>query len=432
MFKVFAALVAAAGMLLAFAFPSAALPLKAPVAVPVSFESIPVRETGVVSKILDGDTFWFTEDGTGASLKVRMLGINTPEVTGFNNIHFDQNMCGGPAAAAFLESVMPVGTRVQLRAVDAASSNKGRALRYVFAYNPATGKYDQDMQAPLASAGLALWFAIEGESTLSAAYRALVDAAQDAGRGIWNPSFCGPPEQPDAAVSLVTVWDAPGPDTADVNGEYVIVRNTGSSAVDLSGWLLRDSSLEAWFTFPPGTVLAVGDWLVVHSGQGAASGRNFFAGSTVPLFPNAATSPDLVGDGSYLLDRSWSVRSWFEYPCTQCSSPLSGALKISKVNAKSTSPRPPTAANQEFIKVTNTSSSSVLLDGVFLRRQVSTFAFPPGTVLPAKSTVTVRIGSGANTAVTFYWGRPAPLLTNAHDKVSLHTADDLVLDQVSW
>ena len=407
----------------------------APPASATDFTTIPIQETGVVDWVSDGDTFRFVEDGQSAKVSVRMLGINTPEVAGFQNEHFPFDFCGGIAAQTLLKQLLPVGTRVQLRAQHQDSTNRGRILRSVFRFNEATGQYDIDVQAQMAQSGLAMWFTLEDEPARSDDYRPLVTAAQSAGLGIWNPGMCGPIEQPEARISLTPVWDAPENDAANVNGEYVIVRNVGATPVDLTGWLLRDSSLEAWFTFPGGSVLAPDDYRVVHVGQGTGgqpNPRDLYMGSAKPIFPNVRTAP-LIGDGVYLLDRNTAYRSWFEYPCVaNCTDPLKGKVIISKVNAV-TPPGPASKrANAEFVQIKNVSRTPVRLDGYFLRRQISTYALAPGTVIAPGRTLTVRIGKGRPTATTQYWGRASTLLNDQRDSVQLRSPANVLVSEKRW
>jgi endonuclease YncB( thermonuclease family) len=400
-----------------------------------SYTDVPIQETGRVEAILDGDTFRFWEDGADSWVKIRLLGVNTPEVTGFNNVHFDENMCGGQEARDLLDRIIPAGTRVQLRSQDKTSSNRGRSLRYVFAWNPATSAYDIDVQAQVADSGLAMWFTIDEESALSYPYRLIVQRAQRGGRGIWDPQHCGPMEQPDARLKLTVNWDAPGADQDNLNGESVIVRNVGTTPVDLSGWLLRDSSLTAWYYFPAGTTLAAGDYRIVHVGSGTPgqpNARDLYMNSVEPLFPNVEDGK-FLGDGAYLLDRRTAVRFYDEYPCiTDCTDPLTGVVTISKVNAKSRSKLPARAANEEFVVLRNSGPSAALLDGYYLRRKVSTYPFPPNTTIAPGATLTVRIGKGASTPTIQYWGRPAPLLTNQHDRVELISNDNVVISRKQW
>ncbi len=65
------------------------------------------RRPARVNLILDGDTFRFVEDGASSWIKIRLLGVNTPEVTGFDNVHFDEDMCGGQEALQLLRTPHP-------------------------------------------------------------------------------------------------------------------------------------------------------------------------------------------------------------------------------------------------------------------------------------------------------------------------------------
>lgn len=396
---------------------------------------IPIQETGYIDRVADGDTFTFVEDGTDTPVRVRMLGVNTPEVAGFNNAHFASDFCGGQAARLNLIDWLPSGTRVQLRANSKDSANRGRILRYPFAYNPDTGQYDRDISAQVASSGFATWFTIDGESNLSYPYRLLVDEAARKGLGLWDPNYCGTLEQPDARLDVSIVWNPPGADTANLNGEYVVVRNVGNTTVDLSGWLLRDSSLLSWLYFPTGTSLPPDDYLVAHVGSGTNGqprAHDYYFGASAPLFPNTSTT-QFLGDGAYLYDRKTALRAYEVYPCiTDCSDPLQGKVVISRVQAKTTSSVPAIAANQEFVVLSNLTSLPVVLDGYFLRRKISTYPFPPETVVPPQGSIRVRIGKGVPTPTTQYWGQTQPLLTNQHDTVQLVSSQDVVVSTKKW
>jgi hypothetical protein len=69
-------------------------------------------------------------------------------------------------------------------------------------------------------------------------------------------------------------------------GAAVVVVQTRWHEDDLSGWLLRDSSLTSWYYFPSGTVLPAGDFRIVHVGSGtpgSPTARVLYMGSTEPL-----------------------------------------------------------------------------------------------------------------------------------------------------
>ena len=118
-----------------------------------TYLEIPIQETGIVDVVADGDTFRFIENGSSDYVTVRLLGVNTPEIRGFNNVHRDKDMCGGAEATDVLKSVLRPGTKVQLRSLDKASEGRGRIQRYAFAWNPTTEKFDIDVQAVVAQSG---------------------------------------------------------------------------------------------------------------------------------------------------------------------------------------------------------------------------------------------------------------------------------------
>jgi micrococcal nuclease len=402
----------------------------------VDYTQVPIQETGVVDVVADGDTIRFIENGSTDYMTVRLLGINTPEVRGFYNKNRDEDMCGAVAATDLLKSLLPPGWPVQLRSLNKGSVGlDGRAQRYAFAWNPTTGLYDTDVQAALSQAGLAMWFTLGHEAALSYNYRVLTAQAQQERRGIWNPEFCGPIEQPNASLSVIAHWNAAGNDNANPNGEYVIVRNTGLEPVDISGWLLRDSSLAYWFNFPNGSVLAPQDYRVVHAGignPGQPNPRDLYMGSPRALFANTA-SDRFMGDGAYLLDRSTAMRFWFEWPCVlDCTDPAQGKLKITKVNPFVTARKPSRAANQEYIVIRNTSRQEINLDGYYLSYLAATYPFVVDSRIKPGKTLTVFIGKGTPTRTTQFWGRSRTLLRDSGGTVQLLSERNVPISSKSW
>ena len=399
------------------------------------YMDVPVQETGRVLVVADGDTFRFIPEGETDYVTVRLLGVNTPEVRGFNNKHFDTDMCGGEASTNVLKSVLKPGTQVQLRSLDPLSESLGRIQRYAFAWNPLTEQYDIDVQAIVAQSGLAMWFTVKNEAALSYQYRVMIAQTQLEKRGIWNPLYCGPLEQPAANISVIVNWDASGNDNENINGEFITVRNIGDQDVNLSGWLLRDSSLTAWFYFPEGTFIAPNDFRVVHAGQGIngqPNSRDLYMMSETALFPNIQPGK-FLGDGAYLLDRNTAMRTYYEYPCVlDCSDPMQGVLRISDVNAVATAKTLAKRANQEYIRIKNDGTEPALLDGYYLRRGLSTYPFLANTVIAPQKTLTVRIGKGTPTRSTQYWGRSTTLLNDSKDRVELMSNRNVTISAKAW
>ena len=203
-----------------------------------------------------------------------------------------------------------------------------------------------------------MWFTVENESALSYKYRVMIAQTQLKKIGLWSSDLCGPFEQPEAKLSVNVNWDAQGNDSTNINGEYAIIRNLGESNVDVTGWVLRDTGVSDWFRFPPGSTLAPNDFRVVHMGvgtNGAPNPRDLYWGSGEALFRNTVID-SFLGDGAYLLDQNTAVRSYYEYPCVlDCSDPMKGVLRITKVNATST------AKKCHGVRIRNTSLSKILV-----------------------------------------------------------------------
>lgn len=137
-----------------------------------------VDET-TVAYVVDGDTIDVT-GADGATQRVRLLGINTPEIA-----YGDQAaQCGGEEAAAQLEELLPEGTTVQLVADTRADDTDryDRLLRYVETDD------GTDVGAALIADGYAYPWAprSEPEPDRTADYQTAAATAQDANAGSWS------------------------------------------------------------------------------------------------------------------------------------------------------------------------------------------------------------------------------------------------------
>lgn len=106
-----------------------------------------------------------------------------------------------------------------------------------------------------------------------------------------------------ASVTITTLeYDPPGD---DLSGEYVVIRNTGGSAADLTGWTLRDLVNNA-YTFPSFS-LAAGAEVRVWTRAGSNDAANLFWGRTQAVWNN-------TGDAAILRDAAGVERARFVYP----------------------------------------------------------------------------------------------------------------------
>jgi endonuclease YncB( thermonuclease family) len=129
-----------------------------------------------VTKVVDGDTI-DVRLPSGAVKRVRLLGIDTPEVYGTVE-------CGGPEASAWTKKFLPVDSQVELVSDPSQSLNDqyGRQLRYVTEL--ATGV---DVNRKIVAKGWARLFVWHDDPFQRvASYRSALRNAKDADRGIWG------------------------------------------------------------------------------------------------------------------------------------------------------------------------------------------------------------------------------------------------------
>lgn len=146
---------------------------------------------GVITAISDGDTVALQPEGTQgarARLRIRMLGMDTPEL----HLPTDQGMVGqgewGQLATDHLRTLINVGSQVTLEAH--GTDRYGRTLGRIFVGN-------EDINYKMVRDGWAPPYIICSGSECAPGYFeqqhvhdyfAACAAARTEGRGIWNPS----------------------------------------------------------------------------------------------------------------------------------------------------------------------------------------------------------------------------------------------------
>jgi len=418
---------ATAAVVALFALLAAAISLPASASVRTSpWDSIQSWETGTVQRIVDGDTMLVTDDVTGATSRIRFIGINAPEIDGKDH----GGQCGGWQAKAVLEELAPVGTKVRLASLDPASKGKAdRPQRTVLAWNPISQEYDQDLAWAMAERGWGHWFTVENEAAMSSLYREVIKSAQQRKVGIWNPNLCGENEQPDANILLRINRSA-----ESVNDEWVSVRNLGDTPVDLSGWRIRDTGNAAGYTFPEGSMLNAGDYRTIRTGVGASGGsdgRTLFLNKKSLVYQSPGGGPYLVGDAAYLLDRYGNYRFTREYPCLNgCNlDALEGSVVISELSLGKKKGK--TRAATQYVRLFNNGSTVQCLDGYRIETGNTVFRFDPGTCLAPGASWTLRGGIGKNTATDRFFSRTIPMLW-LNGSLKLISDREQVMAERSW
>jgi micrococcal nuclease len=125
-----------------------------------------------VTKHTDGDTLWLSGIG-----KVRLIGVDTPEVYG-------QVECFGHEASAFVERLLPLGSRVSYRLGVDPRDRYGRALAYVYLDD---GRL---LNMVLVRRGFAQPLTIPPNDELAGRFVAAARDARRRGAGLWAPDAC--------------------------------------------------------------------------------------------------------------------------------------------------------------------------------------------------------------------------------------------------
>ena len=152
-----------------------------------------VGDVTTVGSITDGDTL-----RTAGSLRVRLIGIDSPERGG----------CYYSEAGAHLARLVPIGTAIRLEYDVERLDRYGRTLAYVF-------RADDGLFVNLAMArdGFAQQLTVPPNVAHADGFGAAVDEARAAGRGLWG-GCQGEEAAAPTATTTTTVTTAPTPTTA--------------------------------------------------------------------------------------------------------------------------------------------------------------------------------------------------------------------------
>ncbi len=131
-----------------------------------------VQISARVTRHTDGDTLWLSGIG-----KVRLIGVDTPEV-------FGDDECFGRQASAFVERTAPLGTPVRYRLGVEERDQYGRALAYVWLRG---GVF---LNRRLLARGYAQPLTIPPNVEYADQFARVARRAREAGRGLWGRPGC--------------------------------------------------------------------------------------------------------------------------------------------------------------------------------------------------------------------------------------------------
>jgi endonuclease YncB( thermonuclease family) len=371
---------------------------------------------GKVKYVDDGDTLDASVpgDGLGGLLRVRIIGAQAMEQTSYRASQRAGDCHAVDATNRLEQLVRRSKGRIRVASLYAGSRSRGRRLRSVAVRR---GGRWRDVGRILVSEGHALWWPGQIEDAANERYSILTHKAAIAGRGLFNPSYCGVGPNEGQPLGLFAQWDADGNDGDDVNGEWVKIRNYDPvNPLPLGGWYVRDSGLRR-YTFPGHAVVPPNGSVTLYAGEGGDFGNEFFWNLRAPVFENIIRDDRGIGDGAYLFDPQGDLRAWMIYPCRiNCTAPAQGQISLTVEPRK-----------DERVSITNTGGSVLDLEPYVLKSPPYSYSFAQGTTLGPGQTIRVHVdGDPADdTATDKYWGMTRQILNNGGDIATFSTYTDI-------
>jgi micrococcal nuclease len=135
-----------------------------------------------VVRVVDGDTFLARRVGASAVLRVRVIGVDTPETVRPGT----PVRCYGPQASAFTKHLLAPGTVV--RADHEAGGDVDVYGRQLWDVWLPDGRF---LESVLAASGAARAYPYPPQTQYAALIAALAGQARAAGRGLWGPPCRG-------------------------------------------------------------------------------------------------------------------------------------------------------------------------------------------------------------------------------------------------
>ena len=135
-----------------------------------------------VVRVVDGDTLLAALPGTAAAVRVRIIGVDTPET-----VRPDTPVrCYGPQASTFTKHLLPPGALIRAAHEPGGDTDKfGRQLWDVWLPD---GRF---LESVLAAAGTARAYPYPPQVEYADLIAQLASAARASGRGLWGPPCNG-------------------------------------------------------------------------------------------------------------------------------------------------------------------------------------------------------------------------------------------------
>ena len=230
------------------------------------------KTLATVARVIDGDTF---ELANGK--KVRLLGVDAPE----KNKYFYSE-----AKEKLKELIENKNVFLESDVINSDSS--GRLLRYVFVG-------DTFVNLEMVRQGFANVYVISPNQKYSSQLLEAEEYARKNKLGIWGKFS----QFSDCIKVKEFHYDAKGDDSKNLNDEYFVLKNDCSFSINLSGWNVKDKSLNSFYL--PEFILEKKAEVKICSGQGNNSKSEIFLNSRYPIWNNDEDSLYLRDEKGHLV-----------------------------------------------------------------------------------------------------------------------------------
>ena len=229
-----------------------------------------------VAQVVDGDTIEL-ENGE----KIRLIGVNTPE----KGRKYSEN------ATDLTKSLVKNG--ISITGDEESKDRYDRLLRYVFTE-------DKFVNAELIREGLATTFPVEPNTRYDLLLSCLEKEAKENKIGIWSSSALDAYD-----IEMDVQYNAKGDDRENLNGEFVILFNEGSTTIDLEDWSIKDDATHE-YVFKAVELAAEGS-VTLYSGSGSDIKTEVYWNSKTPIWNNN-------GDTAYLFNKEGDLVILLSFP----------------------------------------------------------------------------------------------------------------------
>jgi micrococcal nuclease len=267
-----------------------------------------------VIEVTDGDTM-DVRFANGSEETVRLLGVDTPEVSAENSPSewedVPDTQAGrdwlrqwGTRASGFARNELN-GERVEIR-VDSQADRRGgygRLLVYL-----STTDRERSFNYQLLARGYARVY--ETPFTERDAFAAAEADARDSGTGVWSfgddTTDRTAVNTQNSQLELVEIHaDAAGNDNENLDDEYLVFENVGPESVDISGWTISDSAGHT-YSVPDGVQLAARARIRLVTGSGTNTESTLYWGKDQALWNNGGDTITVrTTDGEIVLRKSY-------------------------------------------------------------------------------------------------------------------------------